>query len=130
VRARGAGITARPSRPLAVNEDSTGRNIIVPDPSGHVRSSHTDLSNDNCGAVTTRKELVASFPEDALRGAEAFSPIKAVYHFARVPISGIDRGFARRSDTTDARFAQSPGQYDRSSIDLGEEAAILAAVTS
>ena len=45
--------------------------MITLEPIGHVRSSRTDLSDDNWGSVTARIELVESPPAQALDGIGA-----------------------------------------------------------
>jgi tRNA (Thr-GGU) A37 N-methylase len=66
--------------------------MITLEPIGHVRSSRSDLSDDNWGSVTARIELDESLPAESLAGIEAFSHAEVVYHFDRVPDSEVERG--------------------------------------
>ena len=62
------------------------------EPIGHVRSSRSDLSDDNWGGVTARIEPDESLPAESLAGIEAFSHAEVVYHFDRVSDSEVERG--------------------------------------
>jgi tRNA-Thr(GGU) m(6)t(6)A37 methyltransferase TsaA len=66
--------------------------MITLQPIGHVRSSRTDLSDDNWGGVTARIELVQALPAESLDGIEAFSHAEVVYFFDRVPDAEVERG--------------------------------------
>jgi len=66
--------------------------MITREPIGHVRSSRSDLSDDNWGGVTARIEPDESLPAESLAGIEAFSHAEVVYHFDRVPDSEVERG--------------------------------------
>ena len=47
--------------------------MITVEPIGHVRSSRTDLCDDNWGGVMAWIELVESLPPESLDGIETFS---------------------------------------------------------
>src|SRR6516162_83698 len=66
--------------------------MITREPIGHVRSSRSDLSDDNWGGVTARIEPDESLPAESLAGIEAFSHAEVVYHFDRVSDSEVERG--------------------------------------
>jgi tRNA (adenine37-N6)-methyltransferase len=66
--------------------------MITLEPIGHVRSSRSDLSDDNWGSVTAQIELDDSLPAESLAGIEAFSHAEVVYHFDRVSDSEVERG--------------------------------------
>ncbi len=53
---------------------------------GHVRSSRTNLSDDNWGSVTAQIELVEAFPSESAQGVlDVVTPPSGV--------SALDRGF-------------------------------------
>ena len=62
--------------------------MITLEPIGFVRSSRSDLSDDDWGTVTARIELVESLPAESPDGIEAFSHAEVVYYFYRVPDGG------------------------------------------
>jgi tRNA (Thr-GGU) A37 N-methylase len=66
--------------------------VIAVEPIGFVRSSRSDLSDDNWGAVTARIEVVVSLPAESLDGIEAFSHAEVVNFFDRVSDSEVERG--------------------------------------
>ena len=66
--------------------------MITVEPIGHVRSSRTDLCDDNWGGVMAWIELVESLPPESLDGIEAFSHAEVVYYFDRVPDAEVERG--------------------------------------
>ena len=66
--------------------------MITREPIGHVRSSRSDLSDDNWGGVTARIEPDESLPAESLAGIEAFSHAEVVYHFDRVSDSEVEGG--------------------------------------
>ena len=66
--------------------------MIVMEPIGEVRNARKDLSDDDWGAVTSRIELLPSFPEDCLLGLEEFSHAEVLFYFDRVQDSAIVRG--------------------------------------
>jgi tRNA (adenine37-N6)-methyltransferase len=61
--------------------------VITVGPVGFVRSSRSDLTDDDWGAVASRIELVESLSGENLDGIEAFSHAEVVYHFDCVPDS-------------------------------------------
>src|SRR5262249_44983588 len=81
-------------RPIIPPPRAAGRSsdMITLEPIGHVRSSRTDLSDDNWGSVTARIELVQSLPAESLQGIEAFSHAEVVYFFDRVTDAEVERG--------------------------------------
>jgi tRNA (Thr-GGU) A37 N-methylase len=66
--------------------------MITLEPIGHVRSSRTDLSDDNRASLTARIELVEALPSESLDGIETFSHAEVVYFFDRVPDAEVERG--------------------------------------
>ncbi len=75
--------------------------MITVEPIGFVRSSRSDLSDDNWGAVTARIELVESLPAESLDGIESFSHAEVIYFFDRVPDSEVERGARLPRGNTD-----------------------------
>jgi tRNA (Thr-GGU) A37 N-methylase len=62
--------------------------MITLEPIGHVRSSRTDLSDDNWAGVTARIELVEALPCESLDGIEAFSHAESAPRCVQVPGKG------------------------------------------
>jgi tRNA (adenine37-N6)-methyltransferase len=64
---------------------------IVLTPVGIVKSSRTDLQDDDWDSVTARIELAPEFDAQALDGIEAFSHAEILFHFDRVAESAVER---------------------------------------
>lgn len=60
-------------------------------PIGTVRSTRTDLGDDDWDRVEARIELASDFDPDALAGLEDFSHAEIVFHFDRVAEATVER---------------------------------------
>ena len=66
--------------------------MISLEPIGYVRSPRHDTTNDHWGDVTATIELDAAFDAASLDGIDQFSHAEIIFHFDRVPLSGVERG--------------------------------------
>jgi tRNA-Thr(GGU) m(6)t(6)A37 methyltransferase TsaA len=62
------------------------------EPIGIVRSSRTDVRDDDWGEVVARIELADDFGPEALDGLDEFSHAEIFFVFDRVASDGIERG--------------------------------------
>jgi tRNA (Thr-GGU) A37 N-methylase len=72
--------------------NSMARIMITLNPIGFVRSSRTELLDDNWDSVASQIELTPEFGTDALDGLDEFSHAEVILYFHRVPESAIERG--------------------------------------
>ena len=66
--------------------------MISLEPIGHVHSPRRDMADDDWGDVTATIELDDAFDPVSLDGIDQFSHAEIIFHFDRMPLSGIERG--------------------------------------
>ena len=65
--------------------------MISLEPIGYVRSPRRDTTDDHWGDVSATIELDAVFDAASLDGIDEFSHAEIIFHFDRVPLSGVER---------------------------------------